>query len=103
MDDLCDNNYEMQSKIMKFQIDGEDSGEFIDENEKISGKFCSKVVKNLHSYIIAYLNRLVHGLLKVSKEFYEDNELYNYSFWPSPPNLLSFKLGDLMQCKCSSK
>ena len=30
MDDLCDNNYEMQSKIMDIQINGEDGSDFID-------------------------------------------------------------------------
>ena len=57
----------MQSKILEMEIKGEDGGDYIDEGEKISGKFCSKIVKNLHSYIIDFLNRLIHGLLKVGK------------------------------------
>lgn len=88
---------------MQIEINGEDGADYIDEGEKISGKFCSKVVKNLHSYIIAYLNRLIHGLLKVAKDFFEENNLSKFTFWSSPPNLLSFTLGDLMRCKYSSK
>ena len=76
MEDLCENNYEMQSRILEIEIDAEDGGDYIEDEERISGKFCCKIVKNLHSYIIAYLNRLIHGLLKVGKEFHEENRLF---------------------------
>jgi hypothetical protein len=61
------------------------------------------MVKNLHSYIILYLNRLIHGLLTVSKEFYEKEVDKSWDGWQSPPNLVTFKIGDLIRCKCSSK
>ena len=75
----------------------------IDEVERICGKFACKVVQNLHSYIIAYLNRLIHGLCKVSKEFYEQGRLSQYNYWPSPPNLITFRVGDLLRCRFISK
>jgi hypothetical protein len=62
-----------------------------------------KVVNNLHSYIIAFLNRLIHGLLSAAKRLRDDNGLAKVSYWESPANLLTFKVGDLMRCKCSSK
>ena len=31
MDHLCENNYEMQSKIIQMEINGEDGGDYIDE------------------------------------------------------------------------
>lgn len=65
----------------------------------ISGKYASKIVKNTHSYTIAYLNRLIHGLMTVSKDFYDNSGLREEVSWPSPPNLLSFKVGDLMRWK----
>lgn len=77
--------------------------EFINKVEKASGKYSFKVVKNLHVYIISYLNRLLHGLLKVSKEFHEESGIADYFLWPYPPNLLTFKIGDLLRCKCSSR
>lgn len=102
MAEIFKNNYEMQSKILQNEILTK-GDEFIDPVEKISGKFSYKVVKNLHTYIIAYLNRLIHGLLKASKEFFAESNIFDYSLWPCPPNLLTFKIGDLMRCKCSSK
>lgn len=60
------------------------------------------IVNNLHSYILLYLNRLIHGLLKVSKRVY-DKELIGRARWTSPPNLISFKIGDLMRCKIGSQ
>jgi hypothetical protein len=60
------------------------------------------MVHNLHSYIVLYLNRVIHGLLTVSKEFYEKEINKSWDGWQSPPNLMTFKIGDLMRCKCSS-
>lgn len=45
---------------------------FFDDTEKVSAKYACKVVKNLHTYIITYLNKLIHGLLKVSKIFFDE-------------------------------
>lgn len=102
MHDLFKNNYEMQTNILQHELNLS-GDEFIDHIEKISGKLSYRVVKNLHTYIIAYLNRLIHGLLKASKEFFDDAGIFDYALWPSPPNLLTFRIGDLMRCKCSSK
>jgi hypothetical protein len=41
-------------------------------------------------------------LLKAAKILFIEH-IGQDSTWPSPPNLLSFKIGDLMRCKCSSK
>lgn len=70
--------------------------------EKACGKFAFKTVNNLHSYITLYLNRLMHGLLTVSKTLFE-TKLSSKARWTSPPDLITFKVGDLMRCKCSSK
>ena len=61
------------------------------------------MLNSLHSYLIAYLNRLIHGLMNVARRFYDRCELSGNSNWPSPPNLLTFTVGDLMRCKISSK
>ena len=81
----------------------------MDELERICGKFSYKIVKALHNQIVEYLNKVIHSLLTVSKHFHEyimDPKKRNQSEksnWPFPPNLISFKLGDLMRCKFSSK
>jgi hypothetical protein len=91
----------MQASVLQAEFERQ-GDEHIDKIEKISGKFSHKVVKNLHSHIITYLNKLIHGLLKAAKELFEQyNDPENK--WTSPLNLLSFKIGDLMRCKCSSK
>ena len=44
-----------------------------------------------------YLNMLIHGLLSAMKDFGRfkcNNEI---------PQLVTFKVGDLLRCKCSSK
>jgi len=62
------------------------------------------MVDNLHHLIVLYLNRLIHGLLSVSKAFMKTLDKESFSVeWPYPPNLISFRIGDLMRCKLSSK
>ena len=75
----------------------------IPKYEKASGKFARQMVKNLHSYITLYLNRLIHGLLTVSKTFYDKQIDESWDDWQTPPNLMTFKIGDLIRCKMSSK
>lgn len=81
----------------------EDEINYIPKYEKAYGKFSAHMVKNLHSYIVLYLNRLIHGLLTIAKEFYDKEVDKSWDDWQSPPNLVTFKIGDLVRCKCSSK
>lgn len=82
----------------------EDDDHYISIYEKAFGKYSCQVVKNLHTYIIKYLNRLIHGLIKVSYNWHrESGYKNNYEKWSHPPNLVTFKVGDLVRCKCSSK
>lgn len=101
MKDIQKNNFDQQSRIFLIQLE-RDGFTHIEKYEKACGKFSYKAVNNLHRYIVLYLNRIIHGLLKVSKELY-DTKLSTKARWSSPPDLLSFKIGDLMRCKCSSK
>jgi hypothetical protein len=84
-------------------------GDEMDEQERICGKFAFKVVKNLHNEIVEYLNKVIHSILCCSKLFHEyvleskGASEVEKSNWPYPPNLISFKVGDLMRCKLSSK
>jgi hypothetical protein len=58
----------MQSELLMRKLI---SAEFnqIERYERISAQLSIDIVNNLHSYIISYLNRLIHGLLKVFKKF----------------------------------
>ena len=102
MAELIENNYYMQANLLARELELRGTEE-MDEIERICGKFSSRVVDNLHSYIIAYLNRLIHGLCRVSRQFYEEGRLSQYNYWPSPPNLITFRVGDLLRCKFTSK
>lgn len=81
----------------------------MDDSERICGKFAAKVVKNLHNEIVEYLNKVIHSILSCSKDFHKlvleskRTSQVEKSNWPYPPNLISFKVGDLMRCKLSSK
>jgi hypothetical protein len=102
MKDIQANNFDQQTQLLRQELNENDGFCHIDKIEKVCGKFATKTVSNLHSYIVIYLNRLIHGLLKVSKQLY-DERLSTKARWTSPPDLLTFKVGDLMRCKCSSK
>jgi hypothetical protein len=62
-----------------------------------------KVVNNLESFIIDYLNSLIHGLLRVAKNVDNQLEFFQKLIIPVPLNLLSFKVSDILRCKYASK
>lgn len=66
--DLDNNNYSLQADYLIKHL-ASDKNTSILKYEKAFGKFAVHMVKNLHSYVILYLNRLIHGLLTVSKNF----------------------------------
>jgi hypothetical protein len=101
MAEVEENNYDQQARLLLKELE-KDGFSHIEKIEKACGKFAYKTVNNLHCYIILYLNRIIHGLLTVSKDLYE-TKLSSKSRWTSPPDLITFKIGDLMRCKCSSK
>ncbi len=61
------------------------------------------MVNNLESFIIDYLNSLIHGLLTVSKNVHNQLEFFQQLIIPVPLNLLSFKVSDILRCKYASK
>lgn len=73
----------------------------IEMYERISAKYSIDIVNNLHSYIITYLNRLIHGLLTVAIKFSKLPSVSHIE-WPSNINLITFQVMDLLRCKCSS-
>jgi NADH dehydrogenase/NADH:ubiquinone oxidoreductase subunit G len=64
---ISDQNYEQQFAILMSELHN-DADSFIERNEKISAKFAWKSVNNIESFIVSYLNRLIHGLTSVSKK-----------------------------------
>ena len=69
--------------------------------EQYSAHYAIGIVNNLHAYIVVYLNRLIHGLLSVSRKFtkiLENNKLE----LAGTVNLITFQVMDLLRCKCSS-
>mgnify|MGYP000934344076 CR=1 FL=1 len=70
MERLIDNNYDQQSIHLFRSLKG-NFITYVEKYEKSAGIFTVNVVNNLHSYILLYLNRLIHGLLKVSKRVYD--------------------------------
>lgn len=70
VEELFENNYDQQA-VHIFRSVLSTGFTNVEKIEKASGVFAVSIVNNLHSYIILYLNRLIHGLLKVSKKFYD--------------------------------
>lgn len=101
VEQIFENNYDQQAVHLFRSLKG-NYFTHVDRIEKAAGVFTINIVNNLHSYILLYLNRLIHGLLRVSKRVY-DKELIGRPRWTSPPNLISFKIGDLMRCKIASQ
>lgn len=66
MKELQKNNFDQQSKVLIRELE-KDGFTHIEKYEKACGKFAYKTVNTLHRYITLYLNRIIHGLLKVSK------------------------------------
>ena len=61
------NNYESQTYFSKAQIYEKFVG--FSKEEAMVGQFCSKIFKNNENYLIAHLNRLIHGISCAIKNF----------------------------------
>ena len=66
--ELASNNYFMQSQLLMRKLQAEEFTQ-IEKYERIASQFSIDIDNNLHSYIITYLNRLIHGLLSVAQKF----------------------------------
>ena len=100
---------------------------YISQFDSEIGIFSSFLVKNNSFYLFTYLNLLIHGLATAAKKYtiyktyysmYTVNDFDDLSSYCSKefdsyklleenrdvsPQLISFKIGDLLRCKCSSK
>ena len=72
----------------------------LSESDAIVGQFASFIFKNNASYLITYLNALIHAINKAIQKLIARYDLTTLEF---VPELITFKIGDLMRCKCSSK
>jgi len=95
-------NYDLQVRLIRKEL--KRASRPLDglELEEVCGRYSIEMLNSLHSHLIGYLNRLIHGLASVSKRFYERSEMANAG-WSSPPDLVTFTIGDLLRCKMSSK
>ena len=83
------NNYEQQQLLSMEKF--EDEFPYLPKSESKVGMFSSIMFNNNKYYIIKYLNLLISGLLRATSKCY-----------PSP-QLVTFKVSDLLRCKCSSR
>ena len=72
------------------------------KNDAIVGQFCPIIHKNNVNYLITYLNALIHAINKAVRKykFFEDKITKTSETIPA---FISFKIGDLLRCKCESK
>ena len=91
MKEIISNNYEQQQLL---SVDGRFQGiSYLSEFEAKTGFFNASLYKNSKVYLIAYLNALIHGLLKAVKQHSEKIEI----------DIISFNIGDLLRSRCYSK
>ena len=103
---------------------------YLSDKEGKVGIFSTHMLKNNKFYLIDYLNLLIHGLLSATEKFtwfifskltydeFEDIDMFirrcKVEFEKRKlditenekkyiPSLITFKIGDLLRCKCSSK
>ena len=93
--------YQQQYKILQSELLSSEAP-FMSRYERVCGKFSTKVVNNLKNCVILYLNRLIHGLMTVSDTLFR-TKMRGMPSWTAPPNLLSFKIGDLLRCRIASR
>jgi hypothetical protein len=98
--ELARNNYFMQSELLLHEIRRARPNE-IERYESISAKYSIDIVDNLHAYTLAYLNRLIHGLLSVAIRFTKLPIVAQFE-WPSALSLITCQINDLVRCRCAS-
>lgn len=70
MKEVTEHNFDQQSLLLLKELE-DDGFTHVEKIERACGKYAIKTVNNLHFYITLYLNRVIHGLLTVSKQLYE--------------------------------
>jgi hypothetical protein len=68
-------NYIQQVKLLELEI-SRNENLYIEKYERVSGLFACKIVNNLESFIVDYLNLLIHRLISVSKEALDSLDYY---------------------------
>ena len=69
MKEVTEHNFDQQSLLLLKELE-HDGFTHVEKIERACGKYARKTVNNLHCYILLYLNRVIHGLMNVSKELY---------------------------------
>lgn len=89
-------NQELQAEILNDTKNNSIS--YVPDIELQEVYFSGRTLSVLQANLSKYLNRLIHGLVNVSKDVCKD-------FKMNPPILLftTFTIGDLIRCKCKSK
>lgn len=98
--ELAKSNYYMQSQLLLHEL-RHVKGTQIQKYESIAARYSIDIVNNLHSYTLAYLNRLIHGLLKVAVRFTKLPIVSQFE-WPSAISLITCQINDLVRCRCAS-
>lgn len=76
--------------------------DFSSEAESSVGYITSIMSKSNENYLINYLNKLIDCILTAEERWME--RMHHKSHYKQEiPSLITFKLGDLLRCKCSSK
>ena len=73
----------------------------IPKNQYIVGEFCSKLESAASTYLVNYLNKIMHVLLLIPENSFEEGSNQT-NVKSKDVNFITFKVSDIMRCKCSS-
>ena len=75
-------------------------GKYAKHDTKI-GIYSAKLNEIASQYIFKYLNKLIHALLTIPRVAAEAASSDREKTFIGSVNLVTFKIGDMMRCKCS--
>ena len=75
--------------------------------EYLVGKFSAKLESAARTYLVSYLNKIIQALLAIPEDYDDEEEegrgKHQNKAKSRFVNLITFKITDLLRCKCSSR
>ena len=107
INDIRKNIDELAEILSTMEDSDVDKLQFLPENERKMGEFAVKMSEASSEYFIMILNKQIHLLLKsveeLKRQSITENVMVESPFFENLDiNLITFKIGDLMRCKCTS-
>lgn len=94
---MIDQCIDIEGMLAKIGTEMDDRNANIPKSQFCVGKFCTQLGSAASVYLLNYLNKIIHSLLEIPEEAGDDGSQAR------KVDLITFKVSDLIRCKCSSK